>query len=714
MKKLFILSTMLIFSLCTLSVFAQKASPEQAEVVCKNFILENYPGAVDKMPEFVLQETISENGMDCLYRFSVSPVGFVIVSASQSVMPVMAYSFDNEFEMIPPVRDLFHLYSQVVEFTEKGDAPVSQKSVADWKRYLADDFTPKADKSTGKGPLLTTQWNQSKYYNTYCPWDVQAGSYYDYRVPNGCVALASSQIMNYHRYPEHGVGGSTYVPQGYPRQTVNFTQHKYHWDAMCNVPHSYACEIAKLAYHFGVAIQMNYNYDGSGAQTAEARDQLANRFQYDQSIASYYRGFYVDSADLITYINILKGEIDARRPVYYSGCNQQMNSCHAYVLDGYDSDDKFSLNYGWGGASNGWYAIDQFVAGSSHFDFNSEAIVHIFPSGAYPDTYCQGHQRNTASFGYVADGSPTAKPYQANPDCSWMIAVPEATSYSFSFDRLDLNPDVDFVTIYNGPTVESGVKATLTGTTVPTQVYTVTADSVLITFTSNGSVETNTDYYGFLISYSSTVPAQQCPVAPQVVTDWTSILSDGSDDGVNYRPQSNCTWNVSLNYISGYSIAFPKFDLGYGDFVDVYNNTTTPPTLYKRFDIYEPPTGEVYNVNFKKMKVNFVSDNWDQKDGFRLEYFALASIDDHSGLEDLTVYPNPANDNIFVEFSLQDAAKVTCRLLDAAGKLVQTESVEAYMGQNKHAMNVSSLSNGFYMLEISTPTGKAIRKVMVQ
>ncbi|MCR5550335.1 MAG: C10 family peptidase [Bacteroidales bacterium] len=709
MKKLYFTLLLVICGLFFGTLSAQQATQEQVSLACSHFLADRfYPQTA---PSFKFEEALTnENGDVCLYRFSLDGTGFVIVSASQSVMPVLAYSFDDNFEMIPPVKDILHLYGQVVRATEEGNAPADPKGVADWKRYLSDDFTPSSPKTPTQGPLLTTRWNQNKFYNTYCPWDAAAGSYYDYRVPNGCVALACAQIMNYHRFPDQGTGGSTYVPQGYPRQTVNYTQHHYYWNAMCNRPDSYACEIAKLAWHFGVAIKMGYTPDGSGAQTDDAMHELATRFHYDANIKKYEQDlFTADSASRVFYVNMLKGEIDARRPVYYAGCSE--SSCHAYVLDGYDSDDRFHLNYGWGGASNAFYALQSFTAGNTHYDYSGSAIVKIYPSGTIPDTYCQGHQRNTASFGYVADGSPTTKPYQPNPDCSWMVAVPNASSYTFSFDRLDLNPNVDYVTIYNGPTVQSGVKVALTGNNVPSGTYTVNADSVLITFTTTGSVASNTDYYGFLISYTSELATPTC--GAYNITDWHTELSDGSADGVAYRAESNCSWNISLNYIAGYAFNFTKFDLGYGDFVDIYDATTNPPTLHQRFDIYNPPTG-IYNVPFRKMRVNFVADNYDQRDGFVFSYYAIAGVEEYSGLEDLTVYPNPASDAIHVRFSLDEVSAVNCRLTDLSGKTLRTESIPAESGENSYTIDVSSLSSGFYMLEMSTSKGKAVRKVMVQ
>lgn len=704
MKKIALLGFIVL--LCG-QLVAQRVTESQAAQVCQRFLLDK--NQISASGNFKLAEVYTqENGDVALYRFQLPEVGFVVVSASTTTPPILAYGFEHNFDLIPPVRDLFHLYKGEIAYAEKMGWQAKPKAAAAWERYLADEFAPQAPKGTTGGPLLTTTWNQNKYYNTYCPWDAASGPYYDYRVPNGCVALACAQIMNYHRYPDQGVGSSSYIPQGYPRQTVRFFEHTYHYDAMCNAPQSYANDIAKLAYHFGVAIQMNYTPDGSGAATAAAKEKFYSTFKYDPTIMSFFRGNYLDTA-VNQFYTVLKTEIDEKRPIYYSGCTETFSSCHAYVLDGYDENNLFSLNYGWGGSSNGFYAIDNFVAGSMHFDFGSETVVNIRPSLGVEPTYCNGHQRNTASFGYVADGSQTARPYQANPDCSWMVAAQGASAYSFSFDRLDLN-EGDYVTIYNGPTTESGVKVALTGTQKPTQTYTVIADSVLITFVGNTN---NTEHYGFLISYSSSLPPRTCEEVTQMPNVWNATLTDGSQNGDKYLPQTNCAWNISHNFISGYAFAFPKFNLGYGDFVDVYNSTTNPATLYKRFDSYNPPSG-VYNVDFKKMRVNFVSDNWDQGEGFEMQYYALVAVEDYNGLEDLNVYPNPATDQVSIDFSLQEAGNVNVRLMDMTGKTLRQGLYGGEQGANRINFGLGNVAKGLYLLEISNDNGKSVRKLTVQ
>lgn len=705
MKKIY--AIIVVLSLFALSVSAQRVAVDEATNVCINFLKEK--GQVADAEAVRLAETYTQpDGTSALYRFTTSGGGFVVVSASTTTPPVLAYSLDNDFEMIPPVRDLFHLYKQEIAVAEKNNWDARSEAASRWKELLSNDLPHQPKRGTAGGPLLTTTWDQGKFYNTYCPWDVLSGPYYDYRVPNGCVALACSQILNYHRYPESGNGMTTYIPQGYPRQTVYYYNHKYNYDAMCNKPTNYANEIAKLAYHYGVAIQMNYNYDGSGANTARAKEKFVSIFKYDPSITTYYRGSYFDTL-VSEFIEILKEEIDLKRPVYYSGCTETYASCHAYVLDGYDEDNLFHINYGWGGASNAYYAIDNFVAGPSHFDFGAETIAKIFPSNAATQNYCGGHKRNTASFGYVSDESPTTKPYQQNPDCSWMVAVQDAFGYEFKFDRLDL-ADGDYVTIYNGPTEESGVKVSLTGSETPNTTYNVAADSVLITFRGNAN---NTNHYGFLISYSSDLPARTCNSNNTLANVWTATISDGSQEGDNYMPSTNCSWNITHNYISGYAFTFTKFNLGYGDFVDIYDISDYTPVLHKRFDIYNLPEG-IYNVPFKRMRVNFVSDNWDQNEGFEMGFYALAAIEDYNGMENINVYPNPAADNVNIEFNMPESGNITFSIRDITGKLLNTSSESVEQGANHITLDIAGYPKGLYLLEMETVAGKSVRKIIVQ
>ncbi len=708
MKKFLLLITILVISVVT---FAERISPKQAFQVAQNFIIEKNNDYSIKSESLTLNHIEMEEGDALYYIFNLEEMGFVIISGSNLTYPILAYSFDHNFKEFPGTNGILNFYKEQIRYAESSKATPWQKAKDQWKHYLADNFTKDNSKSVIVKPLLTTNWNQNIYYNTYCPWDEDAGAYYDYRVPNGCVALAVAQLMNYYRHPDRGVGGVSYIPSPYPRQTVIFSNHTYNWDAMCNEPTDYDGELAKIIYHVGVASQMGYSPDGSGAYTEVAAEKLVDNFKYSEDYRVSYQSEYLDTF-AIYYVKLLERELDSLRPILYSGYNSEMGGGHAFILDGYDSDDMFHLNWGWGGSSNGYFQINHLSPGGSDFSYGARAITKLRPASNYPAN-CSGHHRNTASFGYITNGS-TNKPYAPNPDCSWMVATPYAQSYTFTFDRLSLNPTVDYVTIYNGPSESDGIKAQYTGTTLPTSPVTVTADSVLITFTTVGQSTENNQYYGFLLSYTTTLPARTCNGTTNFNTEVHASISDGSESENNYLPQTNCSWLVRPTFVSGYAVSFRSFNLKKGDFVDIYDATTSPATLWNRFDIYNMPTYNVYNINFSKMKVNFVADNWEEGTGFELEYYAILNLANNSGIEELTLYPNPANDFITVKFSDSESDIISCKIFDITGKLLQEESIDHNGGESVKNFDVSNLASGLYLFQLETKKGKDIRKFAIQ
>ena len=708
MKKTFLL---VILILTTTVIFATGISPKQAIQVAKNFIIENGYYYNTKNTSASLNHIEMEDEQPLYYIFNFDNKGFVIISGSSLTYPILAYSFDQNFEEFPAIDGILGFYKEQIRYAENLKITPWQKAQEQWTRYLNDDFSKENSKSIIVKPLLTTTWNQNMYYNTYCPWDEDAGAYYDYRVPNGCVALAVSQLMNYYRHPNSGTGGVSYIPSPYPRQTVIFSNYTYNWNAMCNEPTDYDGEIAKIIYHVGVASQMGYSADGSGAYTETAAEKMVENFKYNADYRVSYQSEYTDTLS-IYYTRLLKRELDSLRPILYSGYNSQMGGGHAFILDGYDSDDMFHVNWGWGGSSNGYFQIDHLSPGGSDFSYGARAITKLRPASNYPAN-CSGHNRNTASFGYITNGS-TNKPYAPNPDCSWMVATPYAQSYTFTFDRLNVNPNVDFVTIYNGPSESDGINTQLTGTSLPSSPITITADSVLITFTSVGTTTENIQYQGFLLSYTTTLPAKTCSGTTYLSTEVHTILSDGSENENTYLPQTNCTWIVRPTFVTGYAVGFRNFNLKKGDFVDIYDATTNPPTLWNRFDIYNVPSYNVYNINFTKMKINFVADNWEEGTGFELEYYAIMGLPNNSGIEDLAIYPNPSTDFITIRFSNSESGIINCKIFDITGKLLQEETIEHIGGETIKKINTGNLASGLYLLQLETINGKEIRKFAIQ
>ena len=80
------------------------------------------------------------------------------------------------------------------------------------------------------------------------------------------------------------------------------------------------------------------------------------------------------------------------------------------------------------------------------------------------------------------------------------------------------------------------------------------------------------------------------------------------------------------------------------------------------------------------------------------------SITENSDISDnLDLYPNPTTG--IITFNRMDIKKV--EVLDAVGRMVMAV-------ENKHIIDLSKLSQGYYTLRVTLPEGVAVRKVILK
>ena len=355
-------------------LFAQVFVNEQlAKEVGENFI-SNKSGRSNV--ELTLFHT--ENGSDnqpCLYIFNVENGGFVIVSASKNMRPVLAYSVRHSYdgEIPEPARYFIDNYRRSVEYLNGIGQPLNDEVAKEWNA-LENNELPAAKNAKTVNPLIQTLWNQDYPYNYYAPetgggwWGGPGGHCYA-----GCVACAMSQIMKYWDHPVHGHGSHSYVHSTYGVQSADFGATTYNWAIMPNELGYQADDAAKavalLMYHCGVSVDMNFGPDGSGAYSPDVETAMRQYFGYCAAVYKQRSNYTTEE-----WIALLKSDLDKLHPIYFSGTSDSGGG-HAIVCDGYDSNDYFSFNLGWSGSGNDFYSIDD-VAGYH----NNEAIVmNIYP-----------------------------------------------------------------------------------------------------------------------------------------------------------------------------------------------------------------------------------------------------------------------------------------------------------------------------------------------
>ena len=225
--------------------------------------------------------------------------------------------------------------------------------------------------------LIKTTWNQSRPYNNLCP------SLDGKRCITGCVATAMAQVMKYWKWPKHGYGSVTYDDDGCGQTlSTNLSAHNYDWENMLDsYSGSYTEEeanaVATLMRDCGYAVQMNYTPEASGACVfAETMQQY---FHYSPAAKDRYAGDYSEDA----WHEFIRQDLLAGRPVLYSG--QSSKEGHEFILDGFDDEDYYHVNWGWGGYMDGWFMLTDLYGYNAH----QTMINHLMPDSGddSPFTY---------------------------------------------------------------------------------------------------------------------------------------------------------------------------------------------------------------------------------------------------------------------------------------------------------------------------------------
>lgn len=81
---------------------------------------------------------------------------------------------------------------------------------------------------------------------------------------------------------------------------------------------------------------------------------------------------------------------------------------------------------------------------------------------------------------------------------------------------------------------------------------------------------------------------------------------------------------------------------------------------------------------------------------------------------DISIYPNPASDQLNIEFYSIENPSVIVNVYSTLGQKVITNAIQTIEGQNKSMLDVSTLKNGMYILEIIDGEEKKIQKFSIQ
>ena len=332
----------LLMALFALQAMAGSITPEKAMKNARDFLIKNSRADISADLRLVYR-CERENHPDDAYFYVYNvgqDKGFMILSGVDSTDEVLGYcdhgSFDQE-QMPDNLRWWMQYYEESMKYA--ADHPTAVASAQNRPTVVVE-------------PMIMTRWNQDWPYNDRCP------SYNGAKCPTGCVATAMAQLLYYHKYPNT----PTLEIPGYQCESINkympgLPAITFDWDKMKHTYNMFSSQesidaVSMLMLYCGQLVEMGYSPEGSGANTGILTNRLPKYFNYPNTIHEASRtGYSIEQWD-----SLLLYELTNNRPVLYTGYTSAFEG-HAFICDGYDGNGLYHINWGWGGAADGYYRI---------------------------------------------------------------------------------------------------------------------------------------------------------------------------------------------------------------------------------------------------------------------------------------------------------------------------------------------------------------------
>ena len=306
--------------------------------------------------------------------------GFVVVAGDDRAQEILAYSsrpLDDMNNLPENMKFWLDCYKQQMEYLQAHPGLVVEKPAL------------KTNRTESIEPMLVAMWNQGYPYYNQCPMDG------DRRAQTGCAATSLAQVFYKWQYPTQP---TPEVP-GYTTRTRKFElptlpSITFDWANMLPEYNYSATDaqknaVAWLMRYIGQAEQMDYTNEGSEAweddilRACHLFGYVGARVEYKATLNFDTNGenMLISDAD---WSVMLQEELAAGRPVVY--CAYSYSSAydsfygHAFNVDGYDATTgMYSINWGWGGTGNGYFALRAFNNQGYSYSLGELMVMGIEP-----------------------------------------------------------------------------------------------------------------------------------------------------------------------------------------------------------------------------------------------------------------------------------------------------------------------------------------------
>ncbi|MBS1651919.1 MAG: thiol protease/hemagglutinin PrtT [Bacteroidetes bacterium] len=708
---------------------------------------------------------LSKTGQAIYYVFNVNTNdGFVIVSAEDATRPILGYSTQKKY-VIPvngsTIGNWMKRRANEIETIRSANITATNAIKNEWSGNFGKTSNLKNKNNNNStmsvAPLISTTWNQLPFYNDSCPG---VGSN---QAVTGCVATAMAQIMKFWNYPAAGTSSASYCDctgSGFSTQygtlSANFGITSYNWSAMPLNVSGPNPPVAQLMYQCGVSVNMDYGPNGSGAWVISADNPICAQnsyttyFSYDPTtIQGLSKSNYTDSA----WVALLRNELNIGRPIQYVG-NDPSQGGHTWVCDGFDSNDNFHMNWGWGGQDDGYFPLSNLTTSSGYNPVQGqEALIGIKPMATTNDDSGISAIVNPSGTSCSFSISPTVilKNFGADTlkKCLITYNIDNTANSTYTWTGVLITGSTINVILPSMAVSGAGTHTFTSATSMPNGVTDANPlnDKSSVLFNINGAPLALPLIEGFESSMSLPNgwtlynPNNDCAwtVNSTVAHTGTNCIAFNNFNGDNTTDMTGrVDWFVTKNYdftsigsaSLSFAVAYAPMTYSstlYADTLEVKYSTdcgatwhqiykktgtvlATAPTATNTSVGWAPASSSQWRVDAVNVSalsgqsnvlfafVN-VSDwgEWLYIDDINISANAVTGIKTTGiDLQNVLLYPNPSNDNITIALNQSEISSIS--VVDVLGKSILSQNF--IDGEQSANFDVSRFSNGIYFVKV--------------
>ncbi len=177
------------------------------------------------------------------------------------------------------------------------------------------------------------------------------------------------------------------------------------------------------------------------------------------------------------------------------------------------------------------------------------------------------------------------------------------------------------------------------------------------------------------------------------------------------------TWNPTqvlpdgVTYIHGHMLRH----LITGQWGDSILVTTSGTNRVKTYTYTLPATINGVNLDIYNIEVVAFISEGNQEIVTGAEYLLPASVQEVNNGVDFNVYPNPASDNMQINFNLNETKKVEIKIYNNLGAIVFTSNEgQLISGNHTLEISVSDLAKGIYYMNLKAGENTISKKIVIQ